>query len=82
MKSFVEKYQTALAVIGSTIAIIAVIVGSMWTMLSRSDDKFLEQQKQFTEMVEKIGKVDSEARLRDKDLDHKLELLALSKADK
>ncbi|MCE7567562.1 hypothetical protein LZS85_15670 [Aliivibrio fischeri] len=61
---------------GGIVLIIATIVGCSWWLQSTLNDirvdqqkEFKEQQKQFTEIVEKIGNVDTNSKVRDKDLE-------------
>lgn len=68
-QSFIKKHEPTIAILLSTVAIIFTVVFGGWSIQKDYNDKFIELQKQFNTTIEKIGKVDGDARVRDKELE-------------
>ncbi|EPW7384752.1 TPA: hypothetical protein ACMD15_003413 [Vibrio cholerae] len=79
MKNFVKSHETTIAIIGSTVAIIATLMGGMWSVQSDYNSKFLQMQSdynsKFTQAIQKLGDIDSQSRVRDKDLEIKIAVM-------
>jgi hypothetical protein len=72
MKHFIKEN-------GGLIALLVVIATGIWWIQSTIVKGQIEQQKQFTEMIEKIGNVEKQSILRDHKLELELERIKLAK---
>ncbi|WP_070971940.1 hypothetical protein [Vibrio sonorensis] len=77
MKLFIKENGGVMLIITTIVAAAWWIQSSITAVQIQQSDRFNEQQKQFTEMLEKIGEVDKSALERDHKLDIRLSTVEL-----